>query len=112
VNLAFHEMGHAALTWFGNRMLTVAGGTIFQIGIPIAAGAYLLHKQRDPFGASVDNHDWTVMLMRYGMLTRDAAIGAALRRSGIFAMLASLVAGAWVISVMAASRHAPPAESS
>jgi hypothetical protein len=52
VNLAFHEMGHAAFFWLGDRMLTVAGGTIFQLGIPIVAGGYLLRKQNDPFGAA------------------------------------------------------------
>jgi hypothetical protein len=136
VNLAFHEMGHAAFYWFGNRLLTVAGGTIFQLAIPLAAGAYLLRRQRDPFGAAVcvfwlgtalfgagvyaadaraqalplvspfgpvdvDSHDWTVMLMRYGMLTRDQAIGAGLRHAGVLAMVASVVAGAGVLRVMA-----------
>lgn len=53
INLGFHEMGHAAFMWFGNRILTTAGGTIFQVGIPVAAGFYLLLKQRDPFGTAV-----------------------------------------------------------
>ena len=136
VNLAFHEMGHAALMWLGSRILTVAGGTLFQLGVPLAAGAYLLKEQRDPFGATVcvfwlgtalfgagvyaadaraqalplvspfgpvdvDSHDWTVMLMKYGLLTRDQAIGAALRRTGVLAMVASVAAGAWVLRVMA-----------
>ncbi len=136
VNLAFHEMGHAAFFWLGDRILTTAGGTIFQIGIPIAAGAYLLHKQRDPFGAAVcafwlgtalfsagayaadaraqalplvspfgpvdsDSHDWTVMLMKYGMLSRDQEIGAALRSGGVLAMVAAIAVGAWVLWVMA-----------
>lgn len=136
MNLAFHEIGHAAFLWFGSRMLTVAGGTIFQLGIPIAAGVYLLHKQRDPFGAAVclfwlgtalfgagvyaadaraqalplvspfgpvdvDSHDWTVMLMRYGMLSRDEVIGAWLRRAGVLAMIASIATAAWVLRVMA-----------
>ena len=52
VNLGFHEMGHAALGWFGNRMLTTAGGTLFEVGVPVAAGIYLWVKQRDPFGAA------------------------------------------------------------
>lgn len=143
MNLAFHEMGHAAFMWFGSRMLTVAGGTIFQLGIPIAAGGYLLHKQRDPFGAAVclfwlgtaffgvgvyaadaraqalplvspfgpvdvDSHDWTVMLMRYGMLSRDEVIGAALRRTGVLAMVGSLALGAWVLRVMAAPTPESP----
>ncbi len=145
MNLAFHEMGHAAFMWFGSRMLTVAGGTIFQLGIPIAAGGYLLHKQRDPFGAAVclfwlgtaffgagvyaadaraqalplvspfgpvdvDSHDWTVLLMRYGMLSRDEVIGAALRRTGVLAMVGSLALGAWVLQVMAAEGRAAPVD--
>ena len=137
VNLAFHEMGHAAFFWLGDRILTVAGGTIFQIGIPIAAGAYLLFKQHDPFGAAVcvfwlgtamfgagiyaadaraqvlplvspfgpvdvDSHDWTVMLLKYGMLSRDQEIGGALRNGGITAMVLSLAVGTWVLWVMRA----------
>lgn len=136
VNLGFHEMGHAAFFWLGDRLLTVAGGTIFQIAVPIAAGAYLLRKQQDPFGATVcvfwlgtalfgtgvyaadaraqalplvspfgpvdvDSHDWTVMLLRFGMLTKDEAIGAALRGSGIAAMALSIASGAWVLRLMA-----------
>ena len=53
INLGFHEMGHAAFMWLGNRMLTTAGGTLFEVGIPLAAGVYLVVKQRDPFGAAV-----------------------------------------------------------
>ena len=136
VNLAFHEMGHAAFFWLGDRILTVAGGTIFQVGIPFVAGGYLLRKQNDPFGAAVclfwlgtalfsagvyaadaraqalplvspfgpvdvDSHDWTVMLLRFGILTKDQAIGVALRRSGILAMVGSIGVGAWVLWVMA-----------
>jgi len=52
INLGFHEMGHAAFMWSGSRVLTTAGGTIFEIGIPVVAGLYLLLKQRDPFGAA------------------------------------------------------------
>jgi hypothetical protein len=147
LTLGFHEMGHAAFSWFGSQMLTTAGGTIFQLGVPIAAGAYLLVKQRDPFGATVcmfwlgtalfgagvyaadarvqalplvspfgpvdpTSHDWTVMLMRYGMLSQDEAIGAALRRGGVLAMVLAVLAGAWVLRVMATTpvgnRATPP----
>ncbi len=145
INLGFHEMGHAAFSWLGSRILTVAGGTIFQLGVPLSAGVYLLLKQRDPFGAAVcvfwlgtalfsagvyaadaraqalplvspfgpvdvDSHDWTVMLMRYGMLSRDQVIGAGLRRAGILAMVASLALGAWVLRVMAAETTAEKRE--
>jgi hypothetical protein len=143
LNLAFHEMGHAAFFWLGDRILTTAGGTIFQIGIPVVAGGYLLHKQRDPFGAAVcvfwlgtalfgagiyaadaraqalplvspfgpvdsDSHDWTVMLMKYGMLSRDQEIGAALRSGGVVAMVASLAVGAWVLWVMRGAEKEEP----
>ena len=132
INLGFHEMGHAAFMWFGNRMLTTAGGTLFEVGIPMAAGVYLFVKQRDPFGAmvclfwmgtalvgagvyaadaraqalplvspfgpvDVDSHDWTVMLLKVGRLSQDQQIGAALRGSGILAMIGGLAAGAWMV---------------
>ncbi len=136
LNLGFHEMGHAAFYWFGNRILTTMGGTIFEIAIPIVAGLYLLHKQRDPFGATVclfwlgtalvgiglyaadaraqnlplvspfgpvdvDSHDWTVMLMKWGKLSKDQEIGAFFQHSGIVAMMAAIVAGAWILRIMA-----------
>jgi hypothetical protein len=145
INLGFHEMGHAAFSWFGNRILTAAGGTIFELAVPLAAGVYLAVKQRDPFGATVclfwlgtalvgagvyaadaraqalplvspfgpvdvDSHDWTVVLLKYGNLSQDAHIGAALRRCGFSAMIASLVAGTWVLRVMA-QRSAGPSSS-
>lgn len=136
INLGFHEMGHAAFFWSGSRILTVAGGTFFQLGIPLVAGAYLVVRQRDPFGAAfclfwlgtamcgagvyaadaraqalplvspfgpvdVDSHDWTVMLMKYGLLSRDQEIGAVLRGAGLAAMTLSLALGAWILRIMA-----------
>jgi hypothetical protein len=139
ITLAFHEMGHAAFSWLGNRILTTAGGTIFQVGVPVAAGAYLAVKQRDPFGAAVcafwlgtalveagvyaadaraqalqlvspfgsvdvDSHDWTVMLMKFGKLSKDQEIGAFLVGAGRVAIVGSLLAGAWVLRIMATTR--------
>jgi hypothetical protein len=72
INLGFHEMGHAAFMWFGNRILTTAGGTIFQIGIPVVAGGYLLHKQRDPFGAAVCAFWLGTALFGAGIYAADA----------------------------------------
>lgn len=136
INLAFHEMGHALFFWSGSRVLATAGGTLFELGIPVAAGAYLLIRQRDPFGAAVcvfwlgtalvgsgiyaadaraqalplvspfgpvdvDSHDWTFLLMKYGMLTRDAQIGSALQSAGMASMALALALGAWVLRIMA-----------
>ena len=138
VNLGFHEMGHAAFMWFGNRILTTAGGTIFELGIPLVASICLLHKQRDPFGAAVclfwlgtalvgvgiyaadgraqtlplaspfgpvdvDSHDWTVILMKYGKLSRDEQIGGALQGLGVFAMIGSLILSGWVLRIVSAT---------
>jgi hypothetical protein len=62
-----------------------------------------------PFGpVDVDSHDWTFLLMKYGMLTRDAQIGSVLRNAGMMSMTLSLVLGAWVLRVMA--RPPEPAE--
>jgi len=72
INLGFHEMGHAAFMWFGNRILTTAGGTIFQLGIPVVAGTYLLHKQRDPFGAAVCVFWLGTALVGAGIYAADA----------------------------------------
>jgi hypothetical protein len=139
LTLGFHEMGHAAFGLLGNHMLTVAGGTIFQLLIPTAACLYLLIKKRDPFGATVclfwlgtslvaagvyaadaraqalplvspfgpidvDSHDWTVMLMRVGMLSKDKEIGAFLVESGRLAMILAIAGGAWVLRVMAVTK--------
>lgn len=138
VTLGFHEMGHAFFSWFGDRILTAAGGTLFQLAAPVGAAAYLLVKQRDPFGATVGtfwlgtalvdagryaadaraqalplvspfgpvdpgSHDWTTILMKFGMLSRDQAVGAAFRDGGMLTMAASLMVGAWILRLMATS---------
>jgi len=52
VHLPFHEAGHVFLTPFG-RFLSVLGGSLFQVAIPLLCGAVFLLKNRDPFAASV-----------------------------------------------------------
>jgi len=52
VNLPFHEAGHVLFSPFG-RFLTVLGGSLLQVAVPlVCSGAFLL-KTRDPFAASV-----------------------------------------------------------
>ena len=52
INLPFHEAGHVIFIPFG-RFMTILGGTLGQILMPlICLGAFLV-KTRDPFGASV-----------------------------------------------------------
>jgi|SRR5262245_12098533 len=52
VNLAFHEAGHLFLLPFGET-LHFMGGTLFQLAIPLGAGAHLLMKKESPFGAAL-----------------------------------------------------------
>lgn len=50
-DLVFHEAGHVILSPFG-RFMTVLGGSLFQIVVPVALGVALF-RQRDRFGAAV-----------------------------------------------------------
>jgi hypothetical protein len=52
ITLAFHEMGHIVFIPLG-RTLTIAGGSIMQLVVPLAAAIYLLVKQKDWFGFGV-----------------------------------------------------------
>jgi len=52
VNLVFHEAGHVLFMPFGHFMM-VLGGTLGQLLMPAIAGAVLLVKNRDAFGASL-----------------------------------------------------------
>jgi len=52
VHLPFHEAGHVLLMPFG-RFVSVLGGSLFQVAIPLLCGGVFLLKNRDPFAASV-----------------------------------------------------------
>ena len=52
VNLVFHEAGHVVFMPFGHFMMAL-GGTLGQLLMPAIAGAVLLFKNRDAFGASL-----------------------------------------------------------
>jgi hypothetical protein len=50
-NLVFHEAGHVLFSPFG-RFMTVLGGSLFQVIVPIVFAVAFL-RQRDTFGAAV-----------------------------------------------------------
>lgn len=52
INLPFHEAGHVIFIPFG-RFMTILGGTLGQILMPMICLGTFLVKTRDPFGASV-----------------------------------------------------------
>jgi hypothetical protein len=49
ITLAFHEMGHILFIPFG-RTMTILGGSITQLVVPVIATLYLIIRQRDYFG--------------------------------------------------------------
>jgi len=52
-HLVFHEAGHIVFIPFG-RFMTIAGGSLMQLIVPLVAALALLLKHRpDPFGAAV-----------------------------------------------------------
>ena len=52
VNLPFHEAGHIFFRLFG-EFLSVLGGSLFQLIMPLICIMVFLFKTRDPFGAAV-----------------------------------------------------------
>ena len=78
------------------------GTALFGVGIYAADARAQALPLVSPFGpVDPGSHDWTAMLMRFGMLSKDAEIGAALQAGGKAAMVTSLIAGTWVLRVMA-----------
>lgn len=52
VNLAFHEFGHIAFRPFG-EFLTILGGSLFQVLLPLALSGYFLLWRQDTVSAAV-----------------------------------------------------------
>ncbi|HEX4326536.1 MAG TPA: hypothetical protein VH105_06935 [Burkholderiales bacterium] len=52
VLLIFHEAGHVIFMLFG-RFITILGGSLNQVLMPLILSGALLVKRRDPFGAAV-----------------------------------------------------------
>jgi hypothetical protein len=50
--LPIHEAGHVFFALFG-EFLRIAGGSLFQLLLPLGIGAAFYVKQRDPFGAAI-----------------------------------------------------------
>jgi len=69
--LIVHEAGHAAFFWSGSRLLTVAGGTLFQLAIPLLVG-WLFWRQRDVAAVTVALFWLGVALVDAGVYAADA----------------------------------------
>jgi hypothetical protein len=119
VNLIFHEAGHPLMMFFG-EFFHAAGGTIFQIGIPLCITLYFWKREeffsaslvlfwvgqnfinvsvyaRDAItqslpllGGDAVQHDWTGMLTMLGILKYTPAIADILFYCGASTMLIAL----------------------
>lgn len=116
VNLVFHEAGHPLFGLFGWEPLTVLGGTLMQLLVPLlVAGSFWFRRQAHGVAAAgvwaFENllniaryvadaraqvlplvgggeHDWTTLLGRWGLLAQDHSIGSGLRAVGWLGMVA------------------------
>lgn len=120
LDLAIHEAGHLLFA-FGGELSTLLGGTVLQLLIPLIF-VIALWRQGDRHGASVPlwwlgqncwnvsvyikdartqelplvgggEHDWALILGRFGWLPRDQAIGGAVYLAGLLIFLTSLALG-------------------
>jgi len=118
VHLVMHEAGHFILLFFG-QFLSVAGGTIMQLLMPMVFIVYF-YLSRQYFSAAIllfwlgssllnvyvyaadaqamrlpllggdsTNHDWNYMLSSLGALEHTAAIANSIRGLGVITMLAA-----------------------
>lgn len=117
-NLMIHEMGHPLFSWFGYTLM-ILGGTLLELIVPLACGAYFFVKrevagvafclfwffenflyigvymadaraQALPLVGSGD-HDWAILFGQWGMLAHDRGIGQMTRIIGWAGMIAVVV---------------------
>lgn len=79
--LVFHEAGHVIFMAFG-EWLTVLGGTLGQLLMPLIMAGALLFKNRDPFGASVGLWLLGVSLLDVAPYMYDALVPQLMLLSG------------------------------
>jgi hypothetical protein len=123
LDLAIHETGHLVFA-FGGELLTLLGGTLLQLLVPVAF-AFALWRRGDRHGATVPlwwlgqscwnvsvyikdaraqelplvgggEHDWAILLGEMALLPRDQAIGGAVYLAGVLVYGVAIVAG-WKI---------------
>ena len=120
LDLAIHETGHLVFA-FGGELLTLLGGTLFQLFVP-AVFVAALWRQGDRHGATVPlwwlgqncwnislyikdarrqelplvgggEHDWALLLGELGWLDRDQVIGGAVFLIGVGLYAVAIISG-------------------
>ena len=121
VDLAIHESGHLVFSPLG-EVLTVVGGTLFQLIIPATFVVYFW-RRKDRFAAAFPlwwvaqnlwnisvyvadaraeqlplvgggEHDWAYLLGRAGWLARDVALGQAVHATGVATFFVAILVAA------------------
>lgn len=117
VNLLFHEAGHLIFSLFG-RFISIAGGTIMQLLIPLGIAIYFLVKKNIFalgvgvfwFGENLVNisyyaadaqtkvlpligggHDWSYLLSKLSLLKNAELVGNVFLYTGEIVIISSLV---------------------
>lgn len=123
VNLIIHEAGHFILGFFGNRFLTVAGGTLLQVFMPLIFVLYFYFTDQRFSGAltmfwlgqSLLNvsiyagdavqeklpllggdgtiHDWKYLLSNLNLLPSTDFIAGAIHNIGIVIFFIAIISG-------------------
>jgi hypothetical protein len=123
LDLAIHEAGHLLFA-FGGETLTLLGGTLMQVLVPLVF-AVALWRNGDRHGATVPlwwlgqncwnisvyvkdarsqelplvgggEHDWALLLGQWGWLDRDQGLGGAIYLVGVLLYAAAIVGG-WLL---------------
>ena len=81
LNLVLHEAGHPLFSWSRNELLTIAGGTLFEMLCPILVGI-MFYRQRDMMGM-------VVALFWLGTTFLDAAPYAADARAQVLPLVST-----------------------
>jgi len=118
INLLFHEAGHPLFSVFGWETLTILGGTLLQLLVPLGLCLGFAGK-RQPLGTALcgqwtgqnllniapyladaraqelplvggGEHDWTALLGHWGLLARDTVLATRVAFLGWVVMLAWL----------------------
>jgi len=115
-NLMIHEAGHPFFSWFGSYTLTILGGTLGELIVPLLCAAAFFWRREIPGVAfslfwffenflyigvymadaraealplvGSGEHDWNTLFTQWDLLLKDTAIGGATRTLGWLGMLA------------------------
>jgi len=122
VNLMIHEAGHLFFSFFGGETITILGGTLGELIVPLLLGLYFWWRRHTAAVAFCSfwffenflyigtymmdvtlgrlqligsgEHDWEILFTKWGLVGRDLAVGAMTRRLGWLGMLATV---GWLI---------------